>query len=73
MFEHAWVFVFERSFHEALTAAKEALANGTLFRKGQGARCAEESADEDGAIEAEPEEGHDVGLLCEDADEDEEE
>ena len=47
LFDQAWAFFFEHSFHETLTAARAALAKEMLFRKGKGARCPEEPADED--------------------------
>jgi hypothetical protein len=75
LFNQAWGSVFASSFHDTLTAARAALAKEMLFRKGKGARCPDEPADEDsgdGPVETEePEEDVDVGLLCLEAEEDE--
>ena len=73
LFEKAWAFIFARSFHDTLTAAREALASGNLLREGKGARYPEEPVCEDGAVQVEEGgEDDDVGLLlCEDDDEEE--
>ena len=75
MFEKAWEFVTERSFGHTLAVAKDALAAGTLFRKGKGARYPEDpSCGGDGVeVDAAQEDVADHDLLCADVEDEEEE
>ena len=72
LFEKAWEFVTERSFSKTLAAAREALAAGNLFRKGNGARYPEDLACGGDGVEADAAEEEVADILCEDAEDEEE-
>ena len=63
----------ESSFDQTLAAAKEALAAGTLFRKGKGARYPEDPSCGGDGVEVDAAEEDLADLLCADAEDEEEE